>query len=209
MPSALGSSRKSTCAFACVTSSSRLPKSSFSQQAVSLHGLHAAPPHTPAGVCARDRDPKARPVTALTTGLMGTYRRINDHQHKREEEASANENETDITVHAKHSRQCGRTHIEHSQDSLDFTHCVAQDEPMIGFSEHHHTPAAPAPSSLVPQFPSQLPQHGTINDDVATDDQCTLIEHSQQQDDWLVFSQLRVLVSQCSGFSGSNLNTPQ
>lgn len=88
MPSALGSSRKSTGAFACATSSSRLPKSSCSQQAVSLHGLHAAPPHTPADVCARDRDPKARPVTALTTGLMGTYRRINEayYQHKREEE---------------------------------------------------------------------------------------------------------------------------
>ena len=124
-------------------------------------------------------------------------------------QASANENETDKKIDAKHSRQCGRTHIDHSQDSLDFTHCVPQDGPMIGFSEHHHTPAAPAPSSLVPQFPSQLPQHGTINDDVATDDQCAFIEHSQHQDDWLVFSQLRILVSQCSGFSGLNLNAPQ
>ena len=126
-------------------------------------------------------------------------------QTAEKDQASASDKNADV----EQSRPYACTQSDHSQGSLDFTNYVPQDGPMIGFSEHHHTPAASAPSSLVPQFPSQLPQQGTINDDVTVDDHCALIEHCQHQNDWLVFSQLRILVSQCSGFSGLNLNAPQ
>ena len=155
------------------------------QRVWSHNNADAKVPHTPAQSCDAPVVPHTAEKQASASG--------------RSELLSNDESETGKGAGADYSRHDGRISSEQLQRpcSLDFGHCEPQDEPMIGRSEQQPSSS----SSSAPPFASQVPQHyDAVSDAIPTQDQCAYIERGQRQHDWLVFSQLRILVRSCSGF---------